>query len=363
MISDLSHQYGWVTVIQGDPRVYGRLYVGTNGRGILYADIHTPQTALPTGWSTQDVGVPGSTGSAGSPSSGTWELIGGGAGITGTADNFRFAYTSLTGDGSITARVMGVPSDSPSNHNAKAGVMIRDGLGTGAANVFLAMSPGSVNGAFFQYRSISGGATTTSTNPGIWSPYWVRLTRSGNTFTAYSSADGDTWTLVGTAIVTMGSTVNIGLAVTASDNNQVNISTFQNVSVTTATHTWDGGSLVNNLWTTPENWVGDVAPMAGDNLIFPAGAAQLENFNDYPSEIVFGSITVSGSGYNLQGNTYHASNVELQPNTQLEVASVNTGTLTLGVGSRITISPIPGGPTADNALAPLAATALQPIPL
>ncbi|MGN6725340.1 MAG: WD40/YVTN/BNR-like repeat-containing protein [Tepidisphaeraceae bacterium] len=38
-ISDADHQYGWVTVIQGDPRVYGRLYVGTNGRGILYGDI------------------------------------------------------------------------------------------------------------------------------------------------------------------------------------------------------------------------------------------------------------------------------------------------------------------------------------
>ena len=109
MISDLSHQYGWVTVIQGDPRVYGRLYVGTNGRGILYADIHTAQTALPTGWSTQDIGAPGSTGSAGSPSSGTWEIIGGGAGISGTADTFRFAYTSLTGDGSITAPRHGRP--------------------------------------------------------------------------------------------------------------------------------------------------------------------------------------------------------------------------------------------------------------
>ena len=53
------------------------------------------------------------------------------------------------------------------------------------------------------------------------------------------------------------------------------------------THTWDGGSLINNLWTTKENWVGDMAPSAGDNLIFPAGAAQLVNFNDYPSGTVF----------------------------------------------------------------------------
>ena len=58
MISDLAHEYGDVTVIQGDPRVYGRLYVGTNGRGILYADIHTPPANLPSGWGTQDIGSP-----------------------------------------------------------------------------------------------------------------------------------------------------------------------------------------------------------------------------------------------------------------------------------------------------------------
>ncbi len=216
---------------------------------------------------------------------------------------------------------MGVPSDSPSNHNAKAGVMIRDGVGAGAANVFLAMSPGSVNGAFFQYRSTSGGATTISTNPGIWSPYWVRLTRSGNTFTAYCSADGDTWTLVGTATVTMGATVNIGLAVTASDNNQLDISTFQNVSVTTLTHTWDGGSLVNNLWTTKENWVGDVAPSTGDNLVFPAGAAQLENVNDYPAGTVFGSITVSGSGYHFISGEATSTSITVESNAMLEMNS------------------------------------------
>lgn len=38
-VSDDAHQYGAVTVIQGDPRVFGRLYVGTNGRGIVVGQL------------------------------------------------------------------------------------------------------------------------------------------------------------------------------------------------------------------------------------------------------------------------------------------------------------------------------------
>ncbi|TXS20348.1 1,4-beta-glucanase, partial [Streptomyces sp. wa22] len=38
-IDDDAHRWGWTgEVITGDPRVHGRVYLGTNGRGIQYAD-------------------------------------------------------------------------------------------------------------------------------------------------------------------------------------------------------------------------------------------------------------------------------------------------------------------------------------
>ena len=37
--------------------------------------------------------------------------------------------------------------------------------------------------------------------------------------------------------------------------------------VVPAVATWDGGGA-NNLWSTPQNWVGDVAPQPGDDLLF-----------------------------------------------------------------------------------------------
>jgi hypothetical protein len=38
-INDDQHQYGWLNPVIGDPRIYGRVYIGTNGRGIVYGDI------------------------------------------------------------------------------------------------------------------------------------------------------------------------------------------------------------------------------------------------------------------------------------------------------------------------------------
>jgi hypothetical protein len=37
-IDDNQHRFGTGTVITGDPRIYGRVYIGTNGRGVFYGD-------------------------------------------------------------------------------------------------------------------------------------------------------------------------------------------------------------------------------------------------------------------------------------------------------------------------------------
>jgi hypothetical protein len=37
-VDDAAHQYGYIEMLQGDPRVFGRVYLGTGGRGIIHAD-------------------------------------------------------------------------------------------------------------------------------------------------------------------------------------------------------------------------------------------------------------------------------------------------------------------------------------
>ena len=46
-----------------------------------------------------------------------------------------------------------------------------------------------------------------------------------------------------------------------------------------AVRTWDGGGSDAN-WTTAANWVGDIAPVANDDLVFPATSAQFTTNNN-----------------------------------------------------------------------------------
>jgi hypothetical protein len=79
-----------------------------------------------------------------------------------------------------------------------------------------------------------------------------------------------------------------------------------NGSATAATDTctWTG-SGADAFWTTAANWNcsvdGVAAPEDGDSLVFPSGAARLNNSNDFAALIV-DSITIDGDGYTLSGN-------------------------------------------------------------
>jgi autotransporter-associated beta strand protein len=68
------------------------------------------------------------------------------------------------------------------------------------------------------------------------------------------------------------------------------------------TATWDGGG-VDDKWKTAGNWEGDTAPTPGDALVFPANVIKTSNVNDFAPETAFGSVLISGSNYQLTGNS------------------------------------------------------------
>jgi Hypothetical glycosyl hydrolase family 15/Fibronectin type III domain len=180
---------------------------------------------LPAGWLDADIGSPGQTGSA-SYSSGTFTVNGGGSDIGNTSDQFNYAYQSLTGNGTIVAKVN---SQQNTSTWAKAGVMIRDGTAANGAYAFVFTTPG--NGVDFQFRTADGGFTQWRGHLAAAAPEWVKLVRSGSTFTGYASSDGVVWTELGSTTISMGSMVDAGLAVTADKNGALSTATFSNVTV------------------------------------------------------------------------------------------------------------------------------------
>ncbi len=195
--------------------------------------------SLPSGWSNSDIGSVGVAGWS-TYSSGVYTVSGSGTDIGGAADAFQFSSETLTGDGEIRARVT---SQSNSNASAKAGVMVRDGTAAGAVNALVALTPG--HGFQFQSRSAVNGATTSGgTSASNAAPNnWVRLTRSGTLVAAYVSADGNTWTEVGTALLSMSSSVSVGLAVTSDNNSVSGTATFDNVSITQFPSPWQTSDI------------------------------------------------------------------------------------------------------------------------
>jgi hypothetical protein len=179
---------------------------------------------LPAGWADGDVGAIGVAGGS-SYAGGLFQVSGSGADVWGTADAFHYAYQPLSGDGQIVARMASVANV---NSWSKAGVMIRGSLASNAAFAFMIVS--AAKGTAFQYRTSAGAAAASITGTGAAAPAWIKLVRRGNVITASQSVNGTSWTTIGSASFSMGTAVEIGLAVSSHVNTQLCTATFDSVS-------------------------------------------------------------------------------------------------------------------------------------
>jgi hypothetical protein len=174
----------------------------------------------------QDVGSTVGLG-ASSYSDPTYTLSVGMGDIGGSSDTFQFMYLPMTGNGRLTARVA---SQTDTDASAQAGVMFRETLD--ATSSYAMMDVTKSNGGQFVYRDGAGSAAIVSANGTPPGPYWVRLTRVGDLFTAERSADGVTWIGVEQRTITMASTLYVGLAVsTHNASGSLGTATFDNVGV------------------------------------------------------------------------------------------------------------------------------------
>ncbi len=173
-------------------------------------------TPVPAAWTSGDIGAVGTAGSH-TEDHGTFIVAGSGADIGGTLDEFRYVRQDISGDSTISARVVSMDF---SNENAKAGVMLRSSSAANAAFALACVTP--ANGVTFLYRAADGGtAVVNGTVNFVAAPCWLSLVRVGGNCTAYYATDTNgvrgPWTVIGTTqAVTFGAAPNLsGLAVTS----------------------------------------------------------------------------------------------------------------------------------------------------
>ncbi len=195
-------------------------------RTLLSAGAPASPVPAATAWVNTDIGSVGQKGTSTANADGTISVRGGGADIWTETDAFQFDYQTLAGNGSVVTRVAGQTN---TNVWAKSGIMLREDLTSDSRFVLIALTPG--NGVAFQARNFTHKTPTVSKTAAGKIGSYLKLTRSGSTFTGYASADGKTWVTVGSTTITMVNNVFAGLAVTAHDNTKSSVGTFSNFAI------------------------------------------------------------------------------------------------------------------------------------
>jgi hypothetical protein len=207
------------------PGTYIIPVTATSGSLSHTTNISLTVTAAGVQFTDLDIGDPRTAGTF-SANGGIFTIGGSGSDIFGTADQFNYAQQSATGDFTVIAHVA---TQTDTDEWAKSGVMIRSTTADNAA--FAAVFATPKHGVAMIVRTADGGGTTDLGQVQQNVPVWVKLQRSGNTFTGYASPDGVNWTLISTKDVGMTGSVTAGLAVTSKRQSTLNISTFDGVAI------------------------------------------------------------------------------------------------------------------------------------
>jgi len=224
------HQQGWQFIgsetVDLPQTIYAGLAVTSHSAGTLATATfdNVTSTALPE-WEDGDIGAVAASGNFDDRAIIRQSVTGSGADIWGTADEFYFASRAWRGDGTMIARVTSLQNTHPW---AKAGIMFRETISPGSKFVTVVVTPS--RGVALQYRDATGAEARNVTMSLGAAPEWVRLTRTGDRFTAALSEDGLRWTVAGAVTLPMAADLRAGLAVTSHADGVLATAVFDSVS-------------------------------------------------------------------------------------------------------------------------------------
>jgi polygalacturonase len=272
-------------------------------------------TLVAAGFVNLDIGSPtvptGTSSSLYDPDTAQWTIMGDGAGFASTSDQYNFSYTPITGDGGIQAALQTLSSPGGSAV-PQAGVMIR--ASTNANDAFAAVMQTTANQMVFEWRSSSGGALQTSAPVSmVINAIYLRLLRSGTSYSAYYSVGGTVWYQIGSTetISGIGTTANAGLAVTSDDNGALATAVFVKesliASVANENLFYYGSSEFDNSATTPSS--ADQNAIATDKSALVSGStattASFSNISSYSDGL--NGILIDFANLSTSGVTFSAS--------------------------------------------------------
>ena len=197
------------------------------------------KVSLPSSGPGVDIGSPPLAGSNSyNSATGVYTVSGCGSDIWNTSDQFHYLYSSISGNFDVTCKVLSLSGGT--DPWRKIGIMARNSTDPGSAFEFACLSAG--NGTVFPWRDSNGGlaARDSTSGPGNIPAQgrWLRLVRSGNTFTVYTELDGDAnWTLIDqahTPSTPLNTSRLIGLAVCSHNSSVLTTATFSNVGFLTS---------------------------------------------------------------------------------------------------------------------------------
>ena len=273
-----------------------------------------------------NLGIPPANGSHYTCNNTTIELVGTGTDIWGNADQGYWAFRPVSGDFDARVRLdsLSLPTTVGPALTAKGGLIVRATTAGGSPTLHLLanpLPPGRNLAEAGRRTAVDGTTASWGTNQtALAMPQWLRLVRSGNTFTGYRSPNGVDWVLFASTTQTLPAGLELGLAVTSHTNSATHFTTgqFSNFSVSQPL-----ADLGITMTDSPDPQVvgGNVTYSIGVNNTGPDTAGVVTVTDTLPASVTFVSASASQGACTQSAGT----------------VTCNLGTLSSGASATITI--------------------------
>jgi regulation of enolase protein 1 (concanavalin A-like superfamily) len=208
------------------------------GNAIPAAGVTVNGTSL--GMTMTAIGTPNPEGTSFALGPARLEVTGGGLHFPaagGASDQFQFVHKTVTGDFDASVRVASMAGDGRLESVAQAILTARETADEFSAGVSVTVTPPEPGDDVIKamVRLVTSDITNDVGVPylpnGLPENAWMRITRSGDVFTAYRSTNGVQWVELGNVTVTLAPALEVGVGAVSHRNTRTMTATFSDLQI------------------------------------------------------------------------------------------------------------------------------------